>query len=98
MSHAKDERLHLRIEPEQKALLEAASSAAGSTVSAFVLKVATEVAADILADRMAFVLDDAGWQAFDKALDRPAMDVAGLRELLTTPTVLDEPGGEQASR
>jgi len=26
---------------------------------------------------------------FDEALDRPAGDVAGLRELMTTPTVLD---------
>ncbi|WP_239333809.1 DUF1778 domain-containing protein [Frankia sp. CiP3] len=90
--------MHLRVEPAQKALLEAASSAAGSTVSAFVLKAATDAAADILADRRVFVLDEASWQAFDHALDRPAADVPGLRELLTTPTVLDhlEPG--QAGR
>jgi uncharacterized protein (DUF1778 family) len=91
MSAAKAERLHLRVEPEQKALLEAASSASGSTVSAFVLKVATEAAADILADRHVFVLDEAGWQAFDDALERPAGDVSGLTELLSSPTVLDDP-------
>lgn len=89
MSTAKDERLHLRLEPAHKALLEAASSASGSTVSAFVLRTATEAAADILADRRVFVLDEAGWQAFDHALERPAAEVAGLRELLTAPTVLD---------
>jgi uncharacterized protein (DUF1778 family) len=90
MSSAKGGRLHLRVEPEQKALLEAASSASGSTVSAFVLKVATEAAADILADRRVFVLDEAGWQAFDQALGRSAAEVSGLRELLAAPTILDE--------
>lgn len=91
---AKAERLHLRVDAEQKALLEAASRAAGASVSAFVLKAATEAAADLLADRRAFVLDEEAWQAFDEALTRPAQDVAGLRELLTGPTVLD-PGDAQ---
>src|SRR5208337_4153832 len=39
---SKAERLHLRVDPEQKALLEAASRAAGDTVSGFVLRPATE--------------------------------------------------------
>ncbi len=95
---AKDDRLHLRVEPAQKALLEAASSASGSTVSAFVLKAATEAAADILADRQVFILDEAAWQAFDHALDRPASEVAGLRELLSAPTVLDQSEPGQAGR
>jgi uncharacterized protein (DUF1778 family) len=98
VNSAKDERLHLRVEPGQKALLEAASSASGSTVSAFVLKVATEAAADILADRRVFVLDEAGWQAFDQALDQPAGEVSGLRELLSGPTVLDAPESGRAGR
>lgn len=72
-------------------MLEAASSASGSTVSAFVLKAATEAAADILADRRVFVLDEAGWLAFDRALERPAAEVPGLHELLSAPTVLDPP-------
>jgi uncharacterized protein (DUF1778 family) len=87
---SKDERLHLRVEPEQKALLEAASRASGDTVSAFVLRVATEAAADILADRRVFVLDESAWQVFDEALSRPAKEVPGLRELLSAPTVLDD--------
>lgn len=91
VSNAKDGRLHLRVEPGQKALLEAASSASGSTISAFVLKVATEAAADILADRRVFALDEADWLVFDQALERPAAEVPGLRELLSTPTVLDPP-------
>jgi uncharacterized protein (DUF1778 family) len=92
---AKAERLHLRVDAEQKALLEAASQAVGASVSTFVLKAATEAAADVLADRRVFVLDQDAWQVFDEALARPATDVAGLRELLSEPTVLDSaPAGE----
>ncbi len=87
----KAERLHLRINAEQKALLEAASAAAGDSVSTFVLTAATEAAADLLADRRVFLLDEPAWQVFDQALNRPAKDIAGLRELMRTPTVLDAP-------
>jgi len=90
VSATKAERLHLRVDAEQKALLEAASQATGTSVSTFVLAAATEAAAGVLADRRVFVLDNDAWQAFDEALARPAGDVAGLRELLITPTVLDE--------
>jgi uncharacterized protein (DUF1778 family) len=92
---AKAERLHLRVDAEQKALLEAASHAAGATVSTFVLKAATDAAAEVLVDRRAFLLDEDAWLVFDEALDRPAQDVAGLRELLNGPTVLDSLGGER---
>jgi uncharacterized protein (DUF1778 family) len=98
MISPKDERLHLRVEPGQKAQLEAASSASGSTVSAFVLKAATEAAADVLADRRFFILDEEGWQAFDHALERPTAEVSGLRELLSAPTVLDRSEPGQAGR
>lgn len=97
MTSMKAERLHLRVEPAQKALLEAASRAAGDTVSGFVLRTATEAAADILADRRVFVLDEQAWQVFDQALARPASEVPGLRELLSTPTVLDESAAEPPS-
>lgn len=89
MSSIKAERLHLRVDPEQKALLEAASRAAGDTISGFVLRAATEAAADVLADRRVFALDEQEWCVFDEALSRPAAEVPGLRELLSTPTILD---------
>jgi uncharacterized protein (DUF1778 family) len=92
----KAERLHLRIDAEQKSLLEAASQATGASVSTFVLRVATEAAADVLADRRAFMLDEEAWRVFDDALNRPAGDVGGLRELLAAPTVLDPRATDEA--
>ncbi|WP_232832048.1 DUF1778 domain-containing protein [Nocardiopsis sp. FIRDI 009] len=86
----KSERIHLRVDDRQKALLEAASTVSGDTISAFVLGAATEAAANILADRRVFTLDEQEWAAFDSALERPARDIPGLRELLAGPTVLDE--------
>jgi uncharacterized protein (DUF1778 family) len=86
----KAERLHLRVDAEQKALLEAASRATGASVSTFVLRAATEAAADVLADRRVFVLDHDAWRVFDNALNRPAGDVPGLKDLMTAPTVLDD--------
>ena len=88
---AKAERLHLRLDPGQKALLEAASAASGDSVSTFVLAAATEAAASVLADRRVFVLDEDAWRVFDEALSGPARDVPGLRDLLSAPTVLDTP-------
>lgn len=86
----KAERIHLRVDDQQKALLEAASTVSGDTVSAFVLSAATAAAANVLADRRVFTLDEQEWAAFDAALERPARDIPGLRGLLAGPSVLDE--------
>lgn len=91
---AKVERLHLRVGAEQEALLEAASRATGASVSTSVLQATTEAAMDVLADRRAFLLDEQARRAFDEALNRPAEEIAGLRELLAAPTVLDPPSDE----
>jgi uncharacterized protein (DUF1778 family) len=74
--------LRLRVDAEQKALLEAASQAAGTSLSAFVLAAATNAATEVLADRYMFLLDEQAWRVFDDALARPARNVAGLREPL----------------
>jgi uncharacterized protein (DUF1778 family) len=92
---AKAERLQLRLEPDQKALLEAAGEATGRSVSSFVLQVATEAAADVLADRLAFVLEESQWNLFDEALSEPAKAVPGLHDLLNAPTVIDESGAAE---
>jgi uncharacterized protein (DUF1778 family) len=85
----KDERINLRIDAEQKSLLEAAAEATHTSVSAFVLSAAATAAVNVLADRRTFMLDEFAWRAFDESLNRPARKVPGLRELMTTPTVLD---------
>jgi uncharacterized protein (DUF1778 family) len=85
----KDERINLRVDARQKSLLEAASEVEQTSVSAFVLSAATAAASNVLADRRALILDEQAWAAFDTALNRPAQEVQGLRQLITEPTALD---------
>ncbi|GIH80320.1 DUF1778 domain-containing protein [Planobispora longispora] len=86
----KDERINLRVDAKTKRLLEAASEEAGMSVSAFILDTATLAARHTLADRTVFRLNAEQWAAFDTMVNEPARDVPGLRELLNTPTILDE--------
>ncbi|GIH71065.1 hypothetical protein Mth01_33180 [Sphaerimonospora thailandensis] len=80
----------MRVDAGTKRLLEAASEVAGATVSSFILDAATSAAQQELADRTVFRLDEEQWAAFDAALSREAGDVPGLRELMNSPTILDE--------
>ncbi|MBG0827219.1 DUF1778 domain-containing protein [Planomonospora sp. ID67723] len=86
----KDERISLRVDAKTKRLLEAASEEVGMSASAFILNAATLAAHHTLADRTVFRLNAEQWAAFDAMLNEPARDVPGLRELLNTPTILDE--------
>jgi uncharacterized protein (DUF1778 family) len=68
----------------------AAGAAEGGPVPASVLDASTLAAEHALADRTVFRLSEERWAAFDELLNRPARDLPRLRELLDTPTVLDE--------
>jgi len=64
------ERIDLRTSPEIKELIVRAASAAGMTVSAFLLGTAQERARQILADTEMLTLSAKDWNAFAKALDK----------------------------
>lgn len=85
----KTERLGIRVASDQHGLLQMASAAMHTTLSEFVISNATRAAEEVLADRRTFALSEETWSAFRQALDRPAQDIPGLRELLVEPTVLD---------
>lgn len=87
---SKGERINLRIDAHTKELLEAASEVEQTSVSAFVLSAASVAAENVLADRRTFTLNEENWEAFDNALERPARDVPGLRELMNGPNVLGQ--------
>lgn len=87
---AKTGRIGLRASPAQRSLLDAASKAEGVTVSEFILAHATSAAENVLADRRVFTLDARRWAEFAKLLDRPEQEVPGLRELMRSPSALDD--------
>lgn len=88
-SRQKNERIALRVSSGQRLLLDEASRAEETTLSEFVLRAATRRAEDVLADRRRFALSESAWAAFVELLDRPAVEKPRLRQLMTTPSILE---------
>ena len=84
----KSERIDIRTSPAAKETLQRAAAIAHKNVSEFLLDAGLSAAAEALADRRVFTLDDAKWQEFQKALDRPIRKKPRLAKLLSEPGVL----------
>lgn len=82
-------RLSLRASTRQTKLIRAAANAQGKNVTDFVLETATKAAEAVLAARADFVLPRDRWEAFVRALDRPARRKPRLERLLSERTVLE---------
>jgi uncharacterized protein (DUF1778 family) len=72
MSAFKEERLQIRVNPADKALLERAAAASHLNVSAFVVQAAASKAEEILAERSSVRLSREAAVALSEALERPA--------------------------
>jgi uncharacterized protein (DUF1778 family) len=88
LNHSKTERIDVRTSSSVKHLLQEAARSCHKNVSEFLLDAGVTAANQALADRHHFLLDDAQWQAFQEALDRPAQAKPRLKKLLTKPGVL----------
>ncbi|GAU09734.1 type II toxin-antitoxin system TacA family antitoxin [Desulfoplanes formicivorans] len=85
----KNERIDVRTSSAVKLLLQEAARVSHKNVSEFLLDAGITAANQTLADRRLFVLDDKQWAAFEQALDRPVQDKPRLKDLLTTPGLLE---------
>ena len=72
MSTVKDDRLQIRVNPADKALLERAAAASHLNVSSFVVQAAALRAEEVLAERSSIRLSPDAAAAFSKALEQPA--------------------------
>ena len=72
MSTIKEERLQIRVDPADKALLERAAAASHLNVSSFVVQAAALRAEEVLAERSSIRLSADAAVAFTEALERPA--------------------------
>lgn len=86
---SKSERIDVRASAQVKLLLQNAARACHKNVSEFLLDAGIVAANQALADRNRFELDEAQWQAFQQALNRPAQPKPRLKKLLTEPGILD---------
>lgn len=83
---ARESRLNIRTSTRQDALIRQAAQAAGKSVTEFVLESASVAAEHVLADRRLFAVSDDAWQAFEAALERPAVFKPRLHDLLNEPS------------
>jgi uncharacterized protein (DUF1778 family) len=74
--------INLRLPEREKDLIDAAAATIGKTRTEFVLDSAKQRATDILLDRRMLELDEAGWAAFNAALEAPPPPNAALRKLM----------------
>lgn len=86
---SKTERMDVRASSSVKLLVQEAARACHKNVSEFLLDAGVLAAHQALVDRRHFALDEAQWQAFAEALDRPVQSKPRLKQLLSAPGVLD---------
>jgi len=72
MATIKEDRLQIRVDPVDKALLERAAAASHLNVSAFVVQAAAAKAEEVLAERSSVRLSREAAITFSEALERPA--------------------------
>lgn len=85
---SKTERIDVRASASVKQLLQEAARACHKNVSEFLLDAGVTAAEQTLAERRQFVLDEAQWQLFEQALDRPVQSKPNLKKLLSEPGAL----------
>jgi uncharacterized protein (DUF1778 family) len=77
--------INIRVEPNQRDVIDRAAKVLGKDRSAFMLDIAYREAERVLLDRRFFALNEAAYNEFVVALDAPPTDNPRLRELLRTP-------------
>jgi uncharacterized protein (DUF1778 family) len=85
MATVKGQRLQIRVEPAEKAVLERAAAASHLNVSAFVLQAAAFRAEEVLAERQSIRLAPEAAQAFTEALGGPVRVNERLAKALRRP-------------
>ncbi|WP_298610913.1 DUF1778 domain-containing protein [uncultured Thiothrix sp.] len=82
VSNLKPTPLNIRIRQEQRNMIEKAARILDKTVSDFVRDAALKDAENTLLDRTSFHLEPEAWELFNKALNTPPAENAGLRNLM----------------
>jgi len=80
----RDAVINVRLTTKLRDLIDRAAGVVGKTRSDFILESAQKHAVDVLLDQQLFSLDPKQYEAFLRALDRPAKPDARLRKLFAT--------------
>ena len=85
----RDDRLELRVTPQQKQLFRRAAAARNVPVSTFALESLAQAAAETLASRTEFAISPKAYAAFLTALEAPVRARPRLDRLLAEPSILE---------
>ena len=77
--------LSVRLNDQERTLLEAASSQARTNVSDFVRRKALEAAETDILERKLVIIPAKDWERFEAWAAKPAREIAGLQELARKP-------------
>jgi len=77
--------LSVRVNEDERALLEAASDQARTSLSEFVRRKAIEAAEIEVLERRVVTIPAKDWEAFERWANRPAEEIPALRSLLSKP-------------
>ena len=88
-NESKSKRFNLRATPKQENLIRVAAQRRGVDVTDFIIESACEKAEQTLADQAHFVLDQARWDLFMKALDSPPQIIPQIQKLFSVPPVAE---------
>ena len=80
----RDSSISLRIRGDQKAIIDRAAEAAGTSRTEFMLRASVKEAQDALLDQRMFVLSEQEYDDFVAALDAPAKINPRLQKLMNT--------------
>jgi len=79
--------LSVRVNPDERAVLEAAAEQAHTNLSDFIRRKALEAAEADVVNRIVVTIPAKDWEAFEGWLDRPAEPIPALTQLMQrTPT------------
>ncbi len=73
--------LSVRVNPSERALLEAAAAEKRTSLSEFMRRIVLEAAENALFSRSVVTISAEHWEAFENWLHRPAEDNPGLAEI-----------------
>ncbi len=86
----RSQNIHIRIAPQQRALIDQAAHAVGKTRTDFILDAVNKAVESTLLDQRLFVLDEEQWTAFTTALDAPPQPNQQLATLMATKASWEE--------
>ena len=86
----RSDNINIRVSPDMLGLIDRAAQMFGKTRSTFILDTVRQAAEDAILDQRLFILDEAGWQAFNAALDQPLAENAKLQALLARKPVWEK--------